>query len=195
MSKETRDIIIQNAFALFMKKGYEASTFSDLVENSGLSKGAFYYYFKTKKEIHQEVVQYFFLSYLPLKNLDPIEINEINIINSIERFWLPYATLLEAIRKRDGNLSLYYRFLHEAFIFHPEILGKIKKIAEDNKKNIIKIIDENKKKPLEDTAIIALQLQALIEGLGIMVLIDMPKNIPGYFRKPIESFIHKMILK
>ena len=43
--------IIDAAMKLFLEKGYENTTMQDIVEASGMSKGAIYHYFKSKQEI------------------------------------------------------------------------------------------------------------------------------------------------
>jgi TetR/AcrR family transcriptional repressor of nem operon len=42
---DTRDQILTTAFKLFFEKGYKEVTMSELVKETGLSKGAFYHYF------------------------------------------------------------------------------------------------------------------------------------------------------
>ena len=43
--------IIDAAMKLFSEKGYENTTMQDLVQASGMSKGAIYHHFKSKQEI------------------------------------------------------------------------------------------------------------------------------------------------
>ena len=43
--------IIDAAMKLFLEKGYENTTMQDIVQASGMSKGAIYHYFKSKQEI------------------------------------------------------------------------------------------------------------------------------------------------
>jgi len=59
---ETKDHILKAAFILFLEKGYKAVTMSDLERETGLTKGAFYHYFKSKEEIFIEVIDEFHLS-------------------------------------------------------------------------------------------------------------------------------------
>ena len=50
-SERTRNYIIETAAHVFNKKGYEGTSFSDIVEISGISKGAIYGHFKNKDEL------------------------------------------------------------------------------------------------------------------------------------------------
>jgi AcrR family transcriptional regulator len=48
--------ILDFAEALFLEKGYESTTVNDILDNVGISKGAFYYYFKSKEEVMDGVI-------------------------------------------------------------------------------------------------------------------------------------------
>jgi AcrR family transcriptional regulator len=51
VSAERKQQIWQAALACFGRKGYHLTTMDDIVAESGLSKGALYWYFKSKKEL------------------------------------------------------------------------------------------------------------------------------------------------
>lgn len=55
--EKTRSDIITCAKNLFYQRGYEATSFSDIVAASGLYRGNIYHYFKTKDEILGAVIQ------------------------------------------------------------------------------------------------------------------------------------------
>jgi len=48
---ERRAEIVACAVTLFFEKGYEATTIADILERTGLSKGAFYHHFESKEEL------------------------------------------------------------------------------------------------------------------------------------------------
>ncbi len=45
---------------LFARKGFKAVTMKEIVDETGLSKGAFYHYFESKEKVFEEVVKYFY---------------------------------------------------------------------------------------------------------------------------------------
>lgn len=55
-SQETRELIIGSAISLFIEKGYSHTTLEDIVRRVGLTRGAFYWNFKSKKDILDEVI-------------------------------------------------------------------------------------------------------------------------------------------
>lgn len=52
----TRNEIIDVANRLFYERGYESTSFADIANELGISKGNFYYHFKTKDEILEAVI-------------------------------------------------------------------------------------------------------------------------------------------
>jgi AcrR family transcriptional regulator len=53
VSEERRAQVIEAALACFTRKGYVNTTMDDIVAESGLSKGAIYWYFKSKDDVFQ----------------------------------------------------------------------------------------------------------------------------------------------
>ena len=53
-----RTRIVEAANQLFYQRGYNQTSFSDIAEASGLHRGNFYYYFKTKEDILGAVIDY-----------------------------------------------------------------------------------------------------------------------------------------
>jgi AcrR family transcriptional regulator len=54
--KPTRDQIIEAANQLFYRQGYEHTSFSDIADAVQISRGNFYYHFKSKDEILDAVI-------------------------------------------------------------------------------------------------------------------------------------------
>ncbi len=57
---ESRENILRKSLFLFLQKSYKDVTMKDIVESTGLSKGAFYHYFSGKEELFKEIAQLFF---------------------------------------------------------------------------------------------------------------------------------------
>lgn len=57
-NKSTRDYIIEAADQLFYQQGFEHTTFAHIAELVKISRGNFYYHFKTKDEILDAVINH-----------------------------------------------------------------------------------------------------------------------------------------
>ncbi len=60
-----KDQIIKAAIAAFSRAGFKRTSMNDIVNESGLSKGAIYWYFKSKDEIINALTDSFFNSGMP----------------------------------------------------------------------------------------------------------------------------------
>lgn len=60
IKKDTRQFIIETSLRLFLQKTFKEVTMQEIVETTGLSKGAFYHYFKSKEELFSVVITDFF---------------------------------------------------------------------------------------------------------------------------------------
>lgn len=54
-----RQTIMDAAWDLFYKKGYENTTINDIIRQAGTSKGGFYYYFRAKDELLNSLYSFF----------------------------------------------------------------------------------------------------------------------------------------
>ena len=66
----TRERILESSFRLFAMKGFEGVTIDGLMNNCGLTRGAFYAHFKSKAELYSEALK-FRASSTKLANLKP----------------------------------------------------------------------------------------------------------------------------
>jgi AcrR family transcriptional regulator len=57
---DSKEHIILISSKLFLQKNFKEVTMKEIVEKTGLSKGAFYHYFKSKEQLFLEVLDYFF---------------------------------------------------------------------------------------------------------------------------------------
>jgi TetR/AcrR family transcriptional regulator, transcriptional repressor for nem operon len=57
MLPSTRQRIVDAADRLFYERGFESTSFADIAEAVGISRGNFYHHFKTKDEILDAVIQ------------------------------------------------------------------------------------------------------------------------------------------
>lgn len=93
--KNTREHILNIAFDLFLQKSFKEVTMKDIVEKSGMSKGAFYHYFTSKEQLFLELVNHVFSSVLDI----PFE--EFNQ-KSLYHFYVDYVNFyVENLKKQN----------------------------------------------------------------------------------------------
>lgn len=54
---ETREAIVSRADDLFYRQGFDATPFADIAQSVGISRGNFYYHFRSKDEILSAVIE------------------------------------------------------------------------------------------------------------------------------------------
>jgi AcrR family transcriptional regulator len=103
-----RERLLESAKRLFSQKGYYATSVEDIVESAGFSKGAFYFYFKSKEELFKSLVEEMHL----------------NIVKRLENFLereLPLEDTL--IEHAKVFLEDIYQNRHIAQIFLFQLVG------------------------------------------------------------------------
>ena len=60
---QQKEHILKAALSVIVKNGYERSRMDDIVQSSKLSKGAIYWYYKSKKEVYLSLVDYWVKNY------------------------------------------------------------------------------------------------------------------------------------
>lgn len=77
---ETRQFILEKAFAVIHRKGFRSTGLSDIIKSTGLTKGAFYYHFPSKDALGYAILDELLPVYTsehwvkPLTNtVDPID--------------------------------------------------------------------------------------------------------------------------
>lgn len=57
--EKSKENLIECAARLFLQKGYNATGINDILNSAGLSKGSFYFYFDSKKDLAMGVAEYY----------------------------------------------------------------------------------------------------------------------------------------
>ncbi len=106
-SEETRLLILQKAFDLVYANGYQATSIDDIIATTKVTKGAFFYHFKTKDEmglaliteVMQPVVKEEFVSSLKSSH-DPVK----DIYKTVKHLLLENPRLIVKYGCPVGNL-------------------------------------------------------------------------------------------
>lgn len=60
---KTENEILEKAFDLFLKKGFSESSTNEIIREAGLTKGGFYYSFKSREDLVQRVIEKYIKTY------------------------------------------------------------------------------------------------------------------------------------
>jgi len=117
MTELTKLHILSTAFNLFSKKGFKEITMKDLVKASGLSKGAFYHYFKSKEELYDQALETYLTGFL--ENMKPEHDVNLSVREMLKTMFSQFASLAENMEKtgkegEGGSLSAYMLFIQSA---------------------------------------------------------------------------------
>lgn len=103
-----KERLLESAKRLFSQKGYYATSVEDIVESAGVSKGTFYFYFKSKEELFKSLVEEMHL----------------NIVKRLENFLEKELPLEDAlIEYAKVFLEDIYQNRHIAQIFLFQLVG------------------------------------------------------------------------
>lgn len=137
---DTRQKITQTAFIIFLEKGYKSTTYAELIAAVGVSKGAFYHYFKNKEELFFEVIDNYFLSFFT--QVDWSDFENLKAEDLEPRIKSFYSSFIEQINQlTNKGLSRYFILFFEALELHPTFREQVqgiylqfKKLAESKLK-------------------------------------------------------------
>ena len=118
---QKRKKIIDKAWELFIKNGYEETKVEDITRELGISKGSFYTYFATKEELLYEILEK--IKKEAIENLENINVNQMpeKVLEDYVKAKMNYAVKilnnmkLRAIEKYliDPKLRIFFQELRE----------------------------------------------------------------------------------
>ena len=127
--------ILEMAFAMFLEKGFSEVSTNELIREAGLTKGGFYYCFKSREDLDQKVVERFIRPFFtqPAKRMQEVWECKKQDIPTGELLWngffMPqrFVNYQNAIGK-DISFRNYYFLLYESMKKFPEVNGYYKEL-------------------------------------------------------------------
>jgi AcrR family transcriptional regulator len=135
--------LLDCAQRLFLTQGYERTTINDVINATGLSKGAFYHHYRSKEDLLEAIAQRFAQDSLVFttslradRGLDALQ--RLNRLLALGRDWkLEHIGELKAmftVLLRPANAVLYHRIVEAAFAVLAPALAEI---IEDGKREAV----------------------------------------------------------
>ncbi|CAM1348980.1 TetR/AcrR family transcriptional regulator [Tenacibaculum ascidiaceicola] len=97
-SANTRATILQQAFELIYKKGYQSTSIDEIIATTKVTKGAFYYHFKNKKQMGIAVIK----EIIQLKTIDL----PISSLSSTDSLCDSLYTMIEELLLHNSFLTI-----------------------------------------------------------------------------------------
>lgn len=196
---DSKDKILHVAFSLFIQKGYRDVSLREIVDEVGLTKGAFYHYFKGKEQLFTEVVDHFFLG---LSDSIYEQLPKMHLKTFMGQY---VEKLLEQIHhiskdslKKGNTISLsYYYLAFDALRILPEFATKIHEVFHREERAWMEVIN-NAKASGEivssiDSRHLAILFISAIDGLGMHVILENRLDQLGKEIMSVWTSLYKLI--
>ncbi|MFY0254755.1 TetR/AcrR family transcriptional regulator [Chitinophaga sp. 30R24] len=120
---DSREHILLTSLTLFLQKGFKEVTMKEIVDKTGMSKGAFYHYFSSKEQVFAEVINHFFLNMMiidyGLFSQASLKQFYTDILEKLEKSRLASAKLL-ASHSNNNISNNYYYLIFDAMRLLPD---------------------------------------------------------------------------
>ncbi|MBN2772840.1 MAG: helix-turn-helix transcriptional regulator [Prolixibacteraceae bacterium] len=170
---DTKLEILKAAFILFLQKNFKEVTMNDIVEKTGMSKGAFYHYFKSKEQLYFEVINMFFVTLPSIIQRDYDE-------SSLYNFYHDYLTktsqafkiIGESLQIAHVDIFSFFSLSIDAIKRLPDFREKSKLNNSENIKHWERVIQSAREKGEIATGMtntqIAYFFKFTLEGMGML---------------------------
>ena len=164
-----KEQIMSAALSVVVAKGYDQSRMDDIVEKSQLSKGAIYWYYKSKKEVYLSLVDHWFDQY-SAGVMDTLQQQE----SASDQLKALFDFFIEQFDKNPAVFKLLVEFWRLAGL-NPDFNAKLQQVYSDFLEYIIEIIKvgiANGEFKNVEPRITALSILINIEGINWFTLFD-----------------------
>ena len=175
---EVRDLILQTAFKGFVEHGFDNVSLNELIKRTGLTKGAFYYYFKNKKELLREIHERYLYQYVDrsIEELSSVEGTMTQKLESIADSIIRMHLNVFNEADMDLNPKKIFLLFQNGTEKDPELQKREKKRNDKIIAILINIIKTGKKENEirndVDPAMIAEMISLLVDGVRSKWLIS-----------------------
>jgi TetR/AcrR family transcriptional regulator, transcriptional repressor for nem operon len=185
-TEQVRQQIIVAIDNLLYHRGFNLMSFSDIAEASAVPRGNIYYYFKTKDEVLEAVIEYRIAQMqlmledwntnikTPLKRLKRYAKIPLNEIDNITRFGCPIGSLNTELGKSQHDLQQVTRKQYDAFLDWLKSQFR-EMVPEKNAHNL------------------AMHLLVLTQGLAVIAQSYDDKKLVRREMKTIESWLESLL--
>ncbi|GAA4520639.1 TetR/AcrR family transcriptional regulator [Sphingobacterium thermophilum] len=141
-AEATRSMILHKAFELIYVKGYQTTSIDDIIATTQVTKGAFYYHFKTKDEMGLAIINEVLKPTLARSFIEPLQ-GEQDPLNAI-------YNLMDSLLMKNEFLKVEYgcpasNFTQEMTPWNSEFNKALNELTQEWTKAITATIERGKK--------------------------------------------------
>lgn len=162
---ERKNEILEAAMNLFFEKGFQKTAVSDIVKKLGIAQGTFYYYFKSKEEVLDEII-HLYVEMIIKSAIPIVEDKSLNAIDKMKKILMiefnvnnENETIVFNLHSME-NLDIHQKIFSAMVKTYAPILVKV--IEQGNKERLL-----NTKYPLESVEVLFVGFHFMFE-IGIM---------------------------
>ena len=169
----SKDKISLAALKIFLQKGYDATSISDVVRECKITKGGIYHHFKNKEELFIDAIDYLFERFEEFERSMYSE--STNLKQILQVYFGSLSNISEVLGAITGSENIdvnnFYMLMTNAFIKFPQIREKHGKLHLKNQEILVEIIknaqQEGQIKDDIDCETLGFMINALAEGTMI----------------------------
>ena len=187
LEQQRKRQILDAAERVFSERGFDKARMDDIVQESGLSKGALYWYYKSKDAIIRALLERIFIS--EIQNADELVEME---GSASERLKLFVQFAIREYRRFESLLPLAYEFIALAYrskAVRQTLVGYYQHYTGLIARVISQGIDRGEFKPC-DPDVTALALMGMYEGIALLWFLDPGQvDLDRMAEQPLEIFL------
>ena len=160
--EEVKEAIINVARHIFSRFGFRKTTMDEIAMASRKGKSSIYYYFTSKEEIFQAVVE---------KEAELLKAELINAIAEVEDPREKLKVYVMVRMKTINKLANFYNAIKDEYLSHLDFINQIRiKYDKDEIQMVENILEEgvkNNEFQIENTALAAIAIVTALKGMEI----------------------------
>lgn len=180
---KTENEILEMAFTMFLEKGFSEVSTNEIIREAGLTKGGFYYSFKSRDDLDRKVIERYILPFFaaPMERMQEIWEEKRADIATEELLWrgffLPqrFGNFKGAIEKEVVFRSFYF-LLYESMKKFPEVMEASIDFSRKRSECLYRILERGQKRGevLKDIDLenIVTMILAMQDGIFALKVLD-----------------------
>ena len=179
---KTENEILEMAFAMFLEKGFSEISTNEIIREAGLTKGGFYYAFKSREDLDQRVIEKYIKPYFTLQTeaMQKVLEESRKDISTEDLLWEGYF-LPQKFANYQANIGKevmfrnFYFLLYEGMKKFPEVAACFKEFNTQREAVLRRILERGQTRgevlkaiDLENSITMTLAMQGGILALRVL---------------------------